>query len=290
MYPNLSAGALGVRASLPETIAYARANGFRGIDFSIAEAAELARANGIESVKQLFDEAGVLPGSFGFPVEFRKDEATWQAGLEALPGQATLAAALGCTRSATWLLPGSDERDFLENFRFHVARLRPAAEILADSGIRLGLEFIGPKTLRTRFRHRFIYTLEGMLALAAAMNTGTVGLLLDIWHLYTSHGSNDQIGELRNEDIVVVHINDAPPGVAVDEQLDQVRALPGETGVLDIPGFLQARQAIGYDGPVTAEPFSQRLREMAPDAAIREAAAAVKKVWQGAAPRVAPGV
>ncbi|HXF62266.1 MAG TPA: sugar phosphate isomerase/epimerase family protein [Caldilineaceae bacterium] len=282
MYPNLSAGAIGVRASLPDTIAYAQANGFRGIDFSIGEAAELAQTKGVGWVKQLFDEAGVLPAVMGFPVEYRKDEATWRAGLEALPAQAKLAAELGCTRTATWLIPGSDERDFLENFRFHVARLGPAAQILADHGIRLGLEFIGPKTLRSRFKYRFIYTLEGMLALAAAMNTGTVGLLLDIWHLYTSHGSNDQVRELRNEDVVVVHINDAPAGVPVDEQIDNVRALPGETGVLDIAGFLQALQAIGYDGPVTAEPFSQRVREMAPDEAVRATAASVRKVWQAA--------
>jgi sugar phosphate isomerase/epimerase len=114
------------------------------------------------------------------------------------------------------------------------------------------------------------------------MDTGNVGLLLDIWHLYTSYGTNDQVRELRNDDVVVVHINDAPAGVAVDEQIDNVRALPGETGVLDITGFLQALRAIGYDGPVTAEPFSQRVRELAPEAAVRETAAAVQKVWRAA--------
>lgn len=279
MYANLNAGAIGVSANLGQTIDYARANGFGGIDFSIVEAAELAKAQGVVYVKDLFAKAQVRPGSFGFPVEYRKDEATWTEGVAALPSQAELAVALGCDRSATWLLPGDNERDFLENFRFHVERIGPAAKILADHGIRLGLEFIGPKTLRTQFKHRFIYTMEGMLALGAAMNTGNVGLLLDIWHLYTSYGTNDQVRELRNQDVVVVHINDAPTGITVDEQLDQVRALPGETGVLDIAGFLQALAEIGYDGPVTAEPFSRRVREMAPDAAVKATAAAVDQVW-----------
>lgn len=282
MFANLNAAAIGVRASLPQTLEYARAHGFGGIDFSITEAAELAKTRGVDHVKDLFAQAGVRPGAFGLPVEFRRDEATWREGLDVLPGLAELAVALGCHRTATWLMPGSDERDFLENFRFHVARLKPAAEILAGHGIRLGLEFVGPKTLRARFKHRFIYTLEGMLALGAAMDTGNVGLLLDIWHLYTSHGTNDQVRELRSQDVVVVHINDAPVGVAVDEQLDQVRALPGETGVLDITGFLQALRDIGYDGPVTAEPFSQRVREMAPEAAVQATAAAIDQVWQAA--------
>ena len=83
---------------------------------------------------------------------------------------------------------------------------------------------------------------------------------------------------LQRSDVVVVHVNDAPAGVAVDEQLDQVRALPGETGVLDLAGFLQALREIGYDGPVTAEPFSQRLRELPADQALTETAAAMRKI------------
>jgi sugar phosphate isomerase/epimerase len=106
-----------------------------------------------------------------------------------------------------------------------------------------------------------------------------VGLLLDIWHLYTSHGSIDQVRELSAPEVVVVHINDAPAGIEVDEQLDNVRALPGETGVLDIAGFLQALEEIGYDGPVTVEPFSKRVREMATEDAVAATAESVQKVW-----------
>ena len=282
MYPNLNTGAIGVKATLPEAIDYAKRYGFSGIDFSIVEAATLAETQGVDYVKNLFQSQGVRPGSFGFPVEYRKDAAAWREGLDALPAQAELAVALGCDRTATWLLPADNERDFLQNFTFHTARLRPAAEILAAHGIRLGLEFIGPKTLRASRTHRFIYTMEGMLALSAAIGTGNVGLLLDIWHLYTSYGTIDQVHELRNADVVVVHINDAPSGIPVDEQIDNQRTLPGETGVVDIRGFLTALAAIGYDGPVTAEPFSQRVREMAPDDAVHVTAESVHAVWQAA--------
>jgi sugar phosphate isomerase/epimerase len=106
--------------------------------------------------------------------------------------------------------------------------------------------------------------------------------LLDIWHLYTSHGSLDQVRELDASEVVVVHINDAPPGIDVDEQLDQVRTLPGETGVLDIAGFLQALDEIEYDGPVTVEPFSQRVREMTVGDAVAATAQSVKKIWPDA--------
>ena len=279
MYPNLNTGAIGVNATLPEQIDLARRHGFGGIDFSITDAQELAATQGVAGVKARFDDAGVRPGSFGFPVEYRKDEATWRQGLALLPAAARRALDLGCDRTAHWLLQVYNERDLRANFRFHVERLRPAALILADYGIRFGLEFIGPKTLRATRTYRFLYTLEGMLALAAAIDTGNVGLLLDLWHLYTSHGTNDLVLELANADVVVVHINDAPAGIPIDEQVDNVRALPGETGVMDIGGFMAALQAIGYDGPVTAEPFSQRVRALPVEQAVAETAASVTAVW-----------
>jgi sugar phosphate isomerase/epimerase len=239
----------------------------------------LAESRGVGHVRDLFSAKNVLPGVMGFPVEFRKDESTWREGMAALPAKVKLAQELGCTRSATWLTPGSNERTLSENFKFHVGRIGPAAAILADHGISLGLEFIGPKTLRKTFKHRFVHTIDGMLALGAAMGTGNVGLLLDIYHLYTSHGTLEQVRELQPSEMVVVHINDAPAGIDVDEQMDLVRAMPGETGVLDITGFLQALVEIGYDGPVTVEPFSKRLREMPVGDAVAATAEAVKKVW-----------
>ena len=41
---------------------------------------------------------------------------------------------LGCTRTSTWCPPASDERDFDENFAWHVARFRPIAQALALLG------------------------------------------------------------------------------------------------------------------------------------------------------------
>jgi sugar phosphate isomerase/epimerase len=62
-----------------------------------------------------------------------------------------------------------------------------------------------------------------------------------------------------------VHVNDAPADVPIEQQVDTVRALPGETGMIDIVGFLQALQVIGYDGPVVPEPFKQDLADLPSD-------------------------
>jgi sugar phosphate isomerase/epimerase len=47
--------------------------------------------------------------------------------------------------------------------------------------------------------------------------------------------------------------------------------------VIDLKTFLGALTAIGYDGPVVCEPFSQELRKMAPEQAIATVAAAMKQ-------------
>lgn len=265
MYKALSPGAIGVRTqTLDESIAAAKLGGFEGVEFNVREVAALVDEHGAEAVRARFADAGLRPAGWGLPVDWRGGEEQWQKGLQDLPRLAQAAAAIGCARGMTWVLPCSDERPFEENYQFHIDRFTPIAKILADHGCALGLEFIGPKTLRESQRYPFVYTMGDMLELGAKIGPN-VGLLLDCWHWYTSHGTLAELRALRPEQVVYVHVNDAPAGISVDEQIDQVRALPGETGVIDIGGFLQALQSIGYDGPVTPEPFKRELADLPSD-------------------------
>jgi sugar phosphate isomerase/epimerase len=110
-----------------------------------------------------------------------------------------------------------------------------------------------------------------------------VGLLLDCWHWYTSHGELEQLAELNNEQIVYVHVNDAPLGIGIDEQMDGTRALPGETGVIPIGEFLSALASVGYDGPVVPEPFKAELKELPSDEArLKAVGASMVKIWDWA--------
>jgi sugar phosphate isomerase/epimerase len=82
---------------------------------------------------------------------------------------------------------------------------------------------------------------------------------------------------------VYVHVNDAPAGRPKDEMKDSPRELPGATGVIDIAAFLQALQEIGYDGPVTPEPFSELLKTIdSPEEKVRITGDSMRKIWSQA--------
>ena len=146
MFKNLSPGAIGIRgATLADSIELAKKSGFKGIDFSIREAAELADLRGVDYVKALFADAGVLPGQWGLPVVWNREQEQWEQDLQQLPALAALGRELGCTRTATWCTSGSNDRDFDENWQWHIERFRPIAQVLADEGCSLGIEFSVPR-------------------------------------------------------------------------------------------------------------------------------------------------
>lgn len=265
MYKALSPGAIGVRAAnLDAALAAAKTGGFGGVEFNPSEVAGLIESDGANAVTARFAEAGLRPAGFGLPTDWRGPEEKFQRGLDELPRLARAASAIGGGRTMTWIMSGSDERPLSENRRFHVERFTPVARILADHGCTLGLEFLGPKTLRDKLRYPFIHTLGDMLDMAAEIGPN-VGVLLDCWHWHTSGGTVEELRALRPEQVVYVHVNDAPAGVPLDEHVDNKRGLPGETGVIDIAGFLQSLQSIGYDGPVTPEPFKKDLADLPND-------------------------
>jgi sugar phosphate isomerase/epimerase len=277
MFPNLTPSAIGIKTDLAGTVALAARHGWAGCDLPTGEAVRLAAERSVDAVVAIFAEAGVRPGGWGLPINWR--EPYDQSALAALDAQAEIAARLGCTRTYTWLRPASNDLPFRENFAFHVGQLRPVAEVLAAHGCRLGLEFIGPRIMRASHRYGFIYSPEAMLGLAEAIGPN-VGLLLDCWHWYTAVGTVSDIRGLRADDIVYVHVNDAPTDTPVEAQLDQVRRLPGATGVIDIAGFLQALHEIGYDGPVTPEPFEQSLTTLPADEACTIARESMRTIWR----------
>lgn len=261
MHATLSPGAIHVSvAGLEDFIAKAKVGGFTGLELN----ASVLEGRSPFEVGETLAMEGLVAAGFGMPVQFREDEARWKSDLEKLPSIAKTMAEFGMSRTFTWIMPGSNDRNFDQNYEFHVSRLKPVAAILADHGIRFGLEFVGPKKSRDSFRHPFVYTTHAMLRMAKEIGPNC-GLLLDSWHWYTSEGTEADLLALTDHDVVYVHTNDAPAGVSVDDQLDHKRELPKATGVIDLDTFFGSLREIGYAGPVVVEPFLESLKELPSD-------------------------
>ncbi|HEY3343255.1 MAG TPA: sugar phosphate isomerase/epimerase family protein [Anaerolineae bacterium] len=270
MFKNLNAGALGHAISFDQTCALARQYHFEGVDLDLDFLGKLAREKSVQAAQDWLSGTGLRIGSYGLSVAWRDwdSDVTYAESLPRFIEETKLAAALGCTRCVTWVMPRSDTLTYQRNFAQMVQRLTPVAEILKAYGIWLGLEYVGPRTLRLGHKYDFIHTMDGMRALGAAIGTGNIGLLLDCFHWYTAHGTLSDIEALPAEEVVYVHVNDAKTGRSADEQIDNERDMVGATGVIDISGFYSALRKIGYAGPVTVEPFSEAVRKMTPEQAI----------------------
>lgn len=272
----LAGGMIGVSGDPHQVVRWAGQFGFESIEPPTSILAKLSDTE-LQAYREEMKKQHLDWGAAGLPVEFRRAEADFERDLKSLPAFAKSLQRAGVTRVATWLSPGHRSLTYLVNFRQHAQRLREAARVLGDQGIRLGLEYVGPKTSWSASRFPFIHTMAEMKELIAEIGRNNVGFLLDSWHWYTAEETVADLLTLRANDVVMCHLNDAPRDIPVAQQVDSRRELPCATGVIDAKGYLGALIQIGYDGPVACEPFSQELRKMPPEQALGAVAAAMKK-------------
>lgn len=279
MFKNLNCGALGQKATFEETVALAREYGFGGVDIDLGYAQE----KGAQAVKDLLAKNNLKAGGIGFNLAFREKDSdqAWADSLANLAKDAKLASQIGVTCSATWVPPTSEGLTFRQGFKRFVDRIKPAAEIMGAYGIGVGLEFIGPRTLRAGKKYGFLYTMDGMRAACAAIGPNA-GLLLDCWHWHTCQSTVTDLEQLEAGDVIYVHLNDAPSGIATNDLVDNKRELPAATGVIDIKGFLSALKKVGYQGPLTVEPFNEPLRKMSLKDAVKATSESLAKAYKQA--------
>jgi sugar phosphate isomerase/epimerase len=272
----LAPGMAGVPDDPAHAIDRATRFGFEAIEPSPSFIAKLSDAQLQDHLGKMRD-AKLVWGCAGLPVQFRGDDGAFERDLKALPDRAAALRRAGATRMGTWLSPTSSSLTYLANFRLHAKRMREVAKVLGDHGVRLGMEYVAPKTSWTARRYPFVHTMAEMKDLLAEINRPNVGFVLDTWHWYTAQETVDDLLTLRGGDVLQCHLNDAPAGVPVDQQVDNRRGLPCSTGVIDMKGFLSAMLKIGYDGPLVCEPFMPELRNKPADETLAIVAAAMKK-------------
>jgi sugar phosphate isomerase/epimerase len=275
---DLVCGNIGVSADQREAIELAARYGFESVGADGAFLASLSDDQ-VPELKSFMKAKGIVFGAAGLPVEFRRDDDRFREGIKGLPRFAAGLQRAGVDRATTWLMPCHNTLSYLQNYRQHVTRLREVARTLKEHDVRLGLEYVGPKTSWASQRYTFIHTLAEMKDLIAEINNGNVGFVLDSWHWWHAGDTVSDLLALQGRDVIAVDLNDAPVAVPKDQQSDGRRELPCATGVIDVGAFLNALNKIGYDGPVRVEPFNQAVNKMPKAEACEAAAAALKKAF-----------
>ena len=273
MFANLSMGALGLTADFPTALELATTHGFGGLD------PDLAHLRGLESDTAIRELAAEVRGRdlqwgiAGLPINLTAPAGDFATQLAALPQTASLLSAAGVGAVGTWLRPMHDDLTYRRNWVLHVSRIQLVAAVLADAGLRLGLEYIGPKTFWSTERFPFVHSLSEARELIADTGATNVGLIMDTYHWYTAGEDASALVGLTDADIVSADLNDARDDRERDEQQDLDRRLPGATGVIDLGAFMAGLHAAGYTGPVKVEPFMKSLAEQPVDEVLGDVAA-----------------
>ncbi|KGP85154.1 MULTISPECIES: sugar phosphate isomerase/epimerase family protein [unclassified Paenibacillus] len=247
MIRGLTRAGLGNIESNEQYITNAAKYGFQSVDLNPLSFIEEV---GKEQAKHLLESNQVIIGSSDLTVDWRTTDEQFREGLQSLVQMAEAAASLNCYSCCTYILPSTDQ-PAASFMAAATKRLRLCADILDAYGIRLGLEFVGCHHLRTQWKNPFIWSVGDTLDWIETIHAPNVGLLVDSYHWHTNGLAIEEVLNLKKEQVVHVHINDAYD-LPIEELLDYERLYPGE-GVIDLPGFLKNLKAIGYTGVVSQE-------------------------------------
>jgi sugar phosphate isomerase/epimerase len=261
MYLALNSVLVSGRVPWPEFARLASTSGYLAVDLMLTA----AQKDGLEATRKLLTGLKVVAAVADLPIEFRKDDETFKAGLPSLEEAAPFISALHCPRMMTWIMSSMDQPAD-EVRRIYKRRFTDVATILARSHVRLGLEFLGPLHIRKSKPHEFIWRMNDMLEFAKECGSN-VGLLLDAWHWHHAGATKADILHAGAERIVHVHFDDSaalPP----EQVRDDERLMPGD-GVIDLVGFLQSLQTIGYQDALSVEIFGKFVQQMTPQDAAK---------------------
>lgn len=262
-------GSLGHVLPFPESCALAEQFGFDAVNAD----RDFLGSYGSKATGSLLKSHHLEPGAVAFSAAFNAcfSDTEFQQSLALFENDLSLASQAGFKRCVGFVQPSSNQFDFHEHFILLCKRLQMVTPLLKTYDVRLGLEFIGPTTMRITPKYDFIHTLDGIRSLIAAADAqDQVGIKFDSLHWYASGAGLLDIEKLAPGEIVYVEINDGLEGNFNRFNIPEFqRELPGTTGVINLDGMLAKLDAIGFCGPVVVEPWNEPLRKMTPSDAVR---------------------
>ena len=132
----------------------------------------------------------------------------------------------------------------------------------------------GTKILFEIMPFSMINRLDDGLRMLDDADTPNGGFMIDTWHMVKMGVDNDTLARVPARHILGVELNDGylktPEGLTLNQETVEQRKFPGE-GEFDMPGFMAAVAATGYDGPYGVEVIAKSNRTLPLDEVVQRA-------------------
>lgn len=246
---------------LKEKLRLAKVGEFEGIDIDIKEIHDLVKTHSPAYVKGMLDAFNLKPGVWKLPFSLSADQKTYEKELEGFEQYVRTASYIEAFSVITFI-EAYDGKPLRENLHFYIDRISPVAKILNSYGCRIGIGF--------EYHKHFIH--NEIVRLCKKVKTGNAGFILSARQWYLAGGEVGELKRVPKGEIVYVLLGD----ISYEKK---GRYLPGETGVIDLPLFLNTLAEIGYDGPVAPELPDRNLLVIPAEISVRLLGGSILKVW-----------
>lgn len=245
-----------MHGSFQEDIETYAAAGFKYVELWLDKVQEYVDEHSLQDARHLLDDNDMEAVGSCFHVGLMLTSGQERAdALDGLRRKLEICQALDAPNLIVCPDGPSDE---LESAHYEKAArgMAEAADIAADYGVTLGIEFIQG--------HPFVGTAVTAAEMAIHADRDNVGILFDTFHFYAGCSKVVNIPRVADQ-VSFVHLNDCP-NMPVELATDADRCFPGE-GMFPLSRIVSDLAAGGYEGFLSLELFDEDVWEMEPQAA-----------------------
>jgi 2-keto-myo-inositol isomerase len=238
----------GQKPGLLQYIEIAAKAGYDGLELWVNDIKDyLQQGNSIESLAKLIKEKGlIVEDAISFTEWMVDNDTRRKAGMAELEEEMKMMAALGCRRIAA--PPAGIQKGEIIDFQKAGTRYREILVLGRKYNVMPLLEFWGASGT--------VYNLSQALAIAAAANDRDARILPDVYHLFRGGSGFDGLKLVNGNVIDVIHFNDYPTTVPMNEQTDSDRVYPGD-GAAPLKQILKDLRAMGGTKVLSLELFNK---------------------------------
>ncbi|MEP7232647.1 MAG: TIM barrel protein [Ginsengibacter sp.] len=239
---------MGQKPGLLHSIEIAAAAGYDGMELWINDIREyLKQGNSIGSLASFLSAKDIMvEDAISFTQWMVDDDTIRKAALIELEEEMKIMAALGCHRIAA--PPAGVSKDSPIDFQKAGARYSDILSLGRKYKVMPQLEFWGSSGT--------LYNLSQALAIAAAADDRDARILTDVYHLFRGGSGFDGLTMVNRRVIEVIHMNDYPGNIPVNELTDSDRVYPGD-GAAPLKQLLRDLKTMGGTKVLSLELFNK---------------------------------